>query len=846
MATIGKVDFIVDFDGDTLPLQAQKIGRELGATLGKNFRDPFNKEMAKINKDIENQFKKDGVIGGSAFTQAVQNQLRRGSASLGATLASIFGDRQVFEGFVKDSGDVEQGLQHIRNALDSARESGVITGDEFNRLRLTSQNWGKTLENDVVPSLEKVGRGNDSAGGSLRRLKKDLDGANGSSKNFFNIWKELPHGFRQFAFYVALFANLATSIATLGSATGGALAIALPLLAAFGAAAGVLITGFVGTTAAISSFPAAVQPAIKALQDFYTQFRAIHQIIQTNLFAGLEGPLSNLTTVFLPALSKGLAGIATTLNGTIATAIAGLTSSGGLQLISDLFTGLQPILANLGTVALDFGAAIARIAVIALPFAQIFTGFLADIASEFNNWLASADGIATLNGVLTSTMQIFSFIGPLIAGAAHLLAGLVTKDTVTQLDNLLASVTNFFPALQGLLSALGEFNVFGIIAQLLESFGKVITPILPDINKFSEILGSALLVAIVQLQQPITDLLAAFGPLLPIVASLASSLISALVPVITALVPVITAVITAITPLISQLGPILTPIIGTLTPIITSLVNALIPIIAAVGPALTALLPTISELFIALSPIITETAGAVIELLDALLPLLAPLIQLIGLILPPLISLLSGPIVDSFTVVINVIKGVIDVLKPFLDILGGILSFIVDVFQGKWGKAWTDISGAVKDAWSDTLSFVEGAVNGIIDLVNGMSKAINSSINNLLKQIGSVTGITVKLPPAFQIPHVSFATGGIVDGSTFARIGEAGPEAVVPLDRPLSQVDPSVRAISALLQGKSDGSTAAVGGRSTTIATGAFQVFSNQPTQAASAMWDRLVAAGGV
>jgi len=34
-------------------------------------------------------------------------------------------------------------------------------------------------------------------------------------------------------------------------------------------------------------------------------------------------------------------------------------------------------------------------------------------------------------------------------------------------------------------------------------------------------------------------------------------------------------------------------------------------------------------------------------------------------------------------------------------------------------------------------------------------------------------------------------------------IAEAGPEAVVPLNRPLSQVDPSVRWLSALAQGLS-------------------------------------------
>ena len=46
------------------------------------------------------------------------------------------------------------------------------------------------------------------------------------------------------------------------------------------------------------------------------------------------------------------------------------------------------------------------------------------------------------------------------------------------------------------------------------------------------------------------------------------------------------------------------------------------------------------------------------------------------------------------------------------------------------------------------------------------------------------------------------ASGYMTNGPAVKLIGEAGPEAVVPLRRPLSQVDPSVRALSAYAQGK--------------------------------------------
>ncbi len=47
-----------------------------------------------------------------------------------------------------------------------------------------------------------------------------------------------------------------------------------------------------------------------------------------------------------------------------------------------------------------------------------------------------------------------------------------------------------------------------------------------------------------------------------------------------------------------------------------------------------------------------------------------------------------------------------------------------------------------------------------------------------------------------------FASGTIATGPTAGIFGEAGPEALVPLDRPLSMVDPRVRWLSAIAQGK--------------------------------------------
>ena len=67
-------------------------------------------------------------------------------------------------------------------------------------------------------------------------------------------------------------------------------------------------------------------------------------------------------------------------------------------------------------------------------------------------------------------------------------------------------------------------------------------------------------------------------------------------------------------------------------------------------------------------------------------------------------------------------------------------------------------------------------------MFNAIAKAWNNTIGKLSFKIpGWVPGIGGK---GFDVPNIpELANGGIVTGPTLALIGEAGPEAVVPLDR---------------------------------------------------------------
>jgi hypothetical protein len=127
------------------------------------------------------------------------------------------------------------------------------------------------------------------------------------------------------------------------------------------------------------------------------------------------------------------------------------------------------------------------------------------------------------------------------------------------------------------------------------------------------------------------------------------------------------------------------------------------------------------------------------------------------------------------------------------------------------------------------------------------AKNLKTAIDNLKSK--TIT-ITTKYEQSGTPPKT--ASGGIFSGAQTRVIGEAGAEAVVPLDRPLNMVDPSVRWLAAYAQGKTnlsgmapltlDGSFGATDGASAGPAP-VYVVNPGDIGEAASNIADRQIAA---
>lgn len=122
------------------------------------------------------------------------------------------------------------------------------------------------------------------------------------------------------------------------------------------------------------------------------------------------------------------------------------------------------------------------------------------------------------------------------------------------------------------------------------------------------------------------------------------------------------------------------------------------------------------------------------------------------------------------------------------------------------------IRAAASQAGGVVTSIANAAWERIRDLINNAIRLINTNIPNSLGR----GPLSIDIPDN-PIPYL--ARGGVFDRAQVALIGEAGREAVVPLDRPLSQVDPSVRELAAFARGMGGGGGKGVDASGWTIIT---------------------------
>jgi hypothetical protein len=105
------------------------------------------------------------------------------------------------------------------------------------------------------------------------------------------------------------------------------------------------------------------------------------------------------------------------------------------------------------------------------------------------------------------------------------------------------------------------------------------------------------------------------------------------------------------------------------------------------------------------------------------------------------------------------------------------------VFEGV-GKIAGTVFDGIKAGFAGVVTAVSGYVNGLVAIYKGLFNGIASVWNNTVGKLSFKfpSWVPIVGGKGYDVPDIPMlANGGIVTGPTLAMIGEAGPEAVVPL-----------------------------------------------------------------
>ena len=186
--------------------------------------------------------------------------------------------------------------------------------------------------------------------------------------------------------------------------------------------------------------------------------------------------------------------------------------------------------------------------------------------------------------------------------------------------------------------------------------------------------------------------------------------------------------------------------------------NCIAPVVQFLGECLKKVVDGLSEIWQAWKPTI-EKIGEI-------------LVGIWNTCLKPVVNWLGNEFIQAFRNIGNYIKPILDSLKTMF---GGLVDFIVGVFTGNWRKAWQGIVDIFRGIFNGLESIAKKPLNYIIKAVNSMIKGLNKI--KLPDWVPGLGGKGINIP---EIPML--AKGGIVDSPTIAMVGEAGREAVMPLE----------------------------------------------------------------
>lgn len=737
---------------------------------------------------------------------------------LGRAMVEVFADLSKFTPGLR---------QKIKAALDEQTKN--IQFNEFD----------KSAERAGEHAADELGRGVD------RKIENNMEKS--GRKGGLSLGKGLKAGL-SFVTAVFMPTLIALAVELTAALAPVVTALAATIPAAIGTMAGSLAalklaTDGVGAAlktafdpAKAKQFDAAMKKLAPSAREFVNEIRKLHpafhqlqQDVQQVFFVQLQGALTRTARNLLPTLHQGLISLAADLGKVGRNLIAAFGSASGRSDIASIFIAaheaIKPFIPAIGQLVSAFLALGAVGGPLLASLSSGFAGLLTHFAAFINEAADSGALAKFFDDALVILQQLGSLLGNVFNLLGSLIAALQAQggQALGFLSTLIGDLAAFFATAQGK-QALG--SIFTLLNTTLAALQAIIVPLLPAIGELVTAFSTDLSGALAKLTphlQAVAEWLGKHPDLLKAAATAWLIYRGALVAVavyeaiVDALNPVgwiilAVAAIAAGAYLIYKNWGVVTRALTVAWDAIKSFFQGIWNWITGVGSAIgNWFTVTLPNWFAALPGRIWAAISAIPGLLyraflDALHLageaigigiglIVAAFVKLPGLIWNALVGL--GHLLVSLWHLVQaawdaaVHAGVNAVIYVFTVLPGKIASFVQrlpGIIGGAFRDAWNWAKREVSDGANAIVSFVQklpGRITGFMrnvgtDILGGLRSGINAVIGGFNSGIDKVSRIA-----HIGLPHIPLlATGGLINAPTLAVVGEAGPEAVIPLSDP--------------------------------------------------------------